>query len=340
MRERTEAAQGRVIKTIGDEVMSSFPTRDAAADAAIQMQEAINELKPVGNTKIGIRIGFNFGSIVVQADGDIFGDAVNVASRLSHVAVKGQIITARDTVMNMAPMLKSATRKITAIQIKGKAAEVEVYELMWQQSEDATTMAAARSVYKPKKATLKLVLQGKEHLLSDELTAVSMGRDASADLVIKDRMASRSHGKIERRPGQVRADRPQRQRHLRHGGRGQGGGPAARGVHAAGQGLDRLRPIEDDRHRHPRVLLRVNPRRTLAAVVLACAAVTGPGRHARIRPRRRRPTRSGRATGCSRSAARCAIRAPRASKSPSRSSRPTRTHLRAATSMRCGRGRF
>jgi adenylate cyclase len=91
------------------------------------MQEAINELKPVGNTKIGIRIGFNFGPIVVQADGDIFGDAVNVASRLSHVAVKGQIITARDTVMSMAPMLKSATRKITAIQIKGKAAEVEVY---------------------------------------------------------------------------------------------------------------------------------------------------------------------------------------------------------------------
>jgi hypothetical protein len=113
--------------------------------------------------------------------------------------VKGQIITARDTVMLMSPMLKSATRKITNIQIKGKAAEVEVYELMWQQSEDATTMAAARSVYKPKKTTLRLVLQGQEHLLSDELTAVSMGRDATAELVIKDRMASRSHGKIERR---------------------------------------------------------------------------------------------------------------------------------------------
>lgn len=200
MRERTEAAKGRVIKTMGDEVMSVFPTADAAADAAIQMQEGIGELKPVGNSKIGIRIGFNFGPIVEQADGDIFGDAVNVAARLSHVAVKGQIITARDTVMLMAPMLKSATRKITAIQIKGKAAEVEVYELMWQQSEDATTMAANRTINKPsKKTVLRLVLQGKEHLLTDELTAVTMGRDAAADLVITDRMASRSHGKIERR---------------------------------------------------------------------------------------------------------------------------------------------
>jgi adenylate cyclase len=198
MTDCTNTATGRVIKTIGDEIMATFPSADAAADAAIEMQSAISELKPVGNSKIGIRIGFNWGPIVA-ADGDIFGDAVNVASRLSHVAVKGQIITARDTVMLMSPMLKSSTRKITNIQIKGKAAEVEVYELMWQQSEDATTMAASRSVYKPKKTTLRLVLQGQEHLLSDELTAVSMGRDATAELVVKDRMASRSHGKIERR---------------------------------------------------------------------------------------------------------------------------------------------
>jgi len=198
MREQTLAAKGQVIKTIGDEIMSTFPSADAAADAAIEIQSAILELKPVGNTKIGVRIGFNFGPIVL-ADGDVFGDAVNVASRLSHVAVKGQIITSRDTVMLMSPMLKSSTRRITAIQIKGKAVEVEVYELMWQQSEDATTMAAARSVYKPKKTSLRLVLQGAVHLLSDERTAVSMGRDPTADVVIKDHMASRSHGKIERR---------------------------------------------------------------------------------------------------------------------------------------------
>ena len=198
MREKTLAAHGRVIKTIGDEVMSAFPSVDNAADAAIEMQLAISELPPVGNTTLGIRIGFNYGA-VVERDGDVFGDAVNLASRLATVAAKGQIITARDTVTLMSPMLKANTRAITTIQVKGKAQEIQVYELMWQQSEDATTMAAARSVYKPKKTTLRLVLQGQEHLITDERTAVSMGRDATADLVIKDRMASRSHGKIERR---------------------------------------------------------------------------------------------------------------------------------------------
>src|SRR6266850_1346059 len=181
MREKTVNAKGRVIKTIGDEVMSAFPNADAAADAAIEMQSAISEMP------------------AVERDGDVFGDAVNLAARLAGVATKGQIITARDTVMMMSPMLKAATRAITTIQVKGKAQEIQVYELIWQQSEDMTTLASQKSVYKPKNAKLRLMVQGNEVILSGERPAVALGRDASADLVIKERMASRAHGKIERR---------------------------------------------------------------------------------------------------------------------------------------------
>jgi adenylate cyclase len=191
-------ATGRVIKTIGDEVMSAFPTADAAADAAIEMQSGIAELPAVGTTKIGIRIGFNFGPIV-ERDGDIFGDAVNLAARLSHVATKDQIITAKDTVMRMSPMLKSSTRSITTIQVKGKAEEIQVYELIWQQSEDMTTLASTKSIFKPKKALLRLKVQGNEMILSPEKPVVVLGRDATADVVVRERMASRAHGKIERR---------------------------------------------------------------------------------------------------------------------------------------------
>ena len=108
MKREDAGSKGRVIKTIGDEVMSAFPSADDAADAAIEMQLAISELPPVGNTTLGIRIGFNFGP-VVERDGDVFGDAVNLAARLPPVATKGQIITARDTVMLMSPMLKAST---------------------------------------------------------------------------------------------------------------------------------------------------------------------------------------------------------------------------------------
>src|SRR5678815_5100516 len=52
MRDKTVQATGRVIKTIGDEVMSAFPTADAAADAAIEMQSGIAELPAVGTTTV------------------------------------------------------------------------------------------------------------------------------------------------------------------------------------------------------------------------------------------------------------------------------------------------
>jgi adenylate cyclase len=198
MRQKTLAAKGRVIKTIGDEVMSAFSSADEAADAAIEMQIAISALPPVGNTTLGIRVGFNYGP-VVEREGDVFGDAVNLASRLATVATKGQIITARDTVMMMSPMLKANTRAITTIQVKGKAQEIQVYELLWQQSEDMTTLASHKSQFKTRNTTLRLKIQDTELVLSAERPSLAMGRDASADLVVKERMASRAHGKIERR---------------------------------------------------------------------------------------------------------------------------------------------
>ena len=198
MRQKTQAAKGRVIKTIGDEVMSAFASADDAADAAIEMQLAISELPPVGNTTLGIRIGFNYGP-VIERDDDVFGDVVNLASRLAAIATKGQIITAREAVMKMSPILKANTRAITTIPAKGTPQEIQVYELIWQQSEDMTTLASHKGVFKPRNTTLRLKLQDHEVVLSAERPSLALGRDQSADLVIRERMASRAHGKIERR---------------------------------------------------------------------------------------------------------------------------------------------
>lgn len=198
MREKTVQADGRVIKTIGDECMSWFPSADAAAGAAIEMQLAVSELPPVGSTRMGVRIGFHFGPLV-ERDGDVFGDAVNLASRLAGVATKGQIIIARETVMQLSPMLKGLTRAITTIQVKGKTRGTKVYELLWQQSEDLTALGAHQSTFKPRKAVLRLLVHGAELVLGEEKTALVLGRDMASDVVIAERLASRAHGKIERR---------------------------------------------------------------------------------------------------------------------------------------------
>src|SRR5260370_9823617 len=140
MRAKPVNAKGRVIKTIGDEVMSAFANADQAADAAIEMQSAISEMPPVGNTQIGIRIGFHHGP-VVERDGDVFGDSVNLAARLAGLASKGQIMTSRETIDHMTPVQKASSRRLYSIPVKGKAHEVDLYEILWQGCEYQATLA-------------------------------------------------------------------------------------------------------------------------------------------------------------------------------------------------------
>src|SRR5579863_9812582 len=80
MRAATEHHNGSVIKTIGDEVMATFPTADDALNAAGQMQKQIathNELKVEGQP-VAIRIGCHFGPVVLESK-DVFGASVHTA---------------------------------------------------------------------------------------------------------------------------------------------------------------------------------------------------------------------------------------------------------------------
>ena len=67
MRNATEQRHGTVIKTMGDEVMATFPTADAALNAAAQMQQQISahaQLKIEGQP-VAIRIGCHFGPVML-----------------------------------------------------------------------------------------------------------------------------------------------------------------------------------------------------------------------------------------------------------------------------------
>ena len=76
-----DANQGRVVKTIGDEVMAVFNTADDALRASFEIQWQVNELPPLGGEQIAVRVGFHYGP-ALDCDGDVFGDSVNLAARL------------------------------------------------------------------------------------------------------------------------------------------------------------------------------------------------------------------------------------------------------------------
>jgi len=203
MRKATEAQGGRVVKTIGDEVMTVFSSADAAARAAIAMQMGAEQLPaPAGapeGTHLKLRIGFH-GGPVLQKEDDVFGDTVNLAARLAGQAQGGQIILSRATAEALGPELKAMARDLYGVQVKGKSEEVALSELVWKTDEDVTVLASLRASRPQAKASvLRLVYGGREIRRRRDNDAEVLGRDPECGVPVKDEMASRRHCTIERR---------------------------------------------------------------------------------------------------------------------------------------------
>ncbi|HKQ83000.1 MAG TPA: adenylate/guanylate cyclase domain-containing protein [Steroidobacteraceae bacterium] len=201
MRNATEQNQGTVIKTIGDEVMATFPTANDAVNAASRMQHDIRmhaELNIEGQP-IAIRIGGHFGSVVLE-NRDIFGAAVHTANRMTSQAKAGQIMVTSSMVERLAPEWRSAVRQIDVATLRGKSSEDELYEVLWQK-EDATSMLPAialGAINRDRRfKRLRLKYQNQEIVLDEHRAGVAIGRAEENDLVIKGNLISRLHAKIE-----------------------------------------------------------------------------------------------------------------------------------------------
>jgi len=188
---------GRVIKTIGDEIMCVLPDADSGHLAATDMQLRIAALPAVSNVKRAIRVGFHVGPVIEESS-DVFGDTVNMAARMAGLAKGMQIITTLATVERLSPALRSSTRQIAALSVKGKGNDIEVCEVIWQGGDDLTMKTSS---IKALTTPIALhVTHGARELVLDQANAtVLLGRDAACQIVLADRTASRAHARIERR---------------------------------------------------------------------------------------------------------------------------------------------
>src|SRR5215469_3047289 len=81
---------GRIFKLIGDGALAEFPSVVDAVNCALAIQEATSQAEPGGAEEkcIRYRIGINLGDVIVDGD-DIYGDGVNVASRVQALSPIG-----------------------------------------------------------------------------------------------------------------------------------------------------------------------------------------------------------------------------------------------------------
>jgi class 3 adenylate cyclase len=197
MERAAEAAKGRIVKTVGDQLMVTFESADAAAQAAGEIQQRVDALPPVSGVSLAIRIGFHHGE-VIEENNDVFGDTVNLASRLADLAKAGQVLSTAATVELLSAELREKTRAIEALNIAGKDDAVEVCEVLWNRDEDLTTRISAQPPV-AKDSRLHLRMGDDEFWMAASRPNASFGRDPNADLTTRDSRASRSHGRIELR---------------------------------------------------------------------------------------------------------------------------------------------
>ena len=114
---------GRLIKTTGDGALAEFASPSAAVRCAVEIQESIAS----GRSSLKLRIGVNLGEVIVGADGDLFGDGINIAVRLEGVADPGGILISEKVYSEVEGKLDVGFEDRGEQQLKNIAKPVRAY---------------------------------------------------------------------------------------------------------------------------------------------------------------------------------------------------------------------
>ncbi len=193
---------GTLVKTIGDEVMCTFPDAETAMHAACAMQHAVEGGKYEGDQPMHIRTGFNYGEVIREA-GDVFGDTVNVAARIAAITRARQIMTTQAVIDALPPDLREKTRHILRAGFKGKQEQLDIYIVIWEMDDMMSTRIGTPVFRKSPDNIDEMLLRYRDQELkvNKERRSVVLGRGDTCDLVVQNGFASRQHIRIELRFG-------------------------------------------------------------------------------------------------------------------------------------------
>ena len=125
---------GKVIKTIGDGFLVEFSSAVEAVRCAVEIQGKMSELNLARDESMRspIRIGIHVGDIVHRR-GDIFGDGVNVASRIEKIAESGGICITQQVVDHVHKKVDLEFVRMGRRELKNVLQPVEVYRVLLPQ---------------------------------------------------------------------------------------------------------------------------------------------------------------------------------------------------------------
>lgn len=145
-------ASGRICNTAGDSVLAEFSSAVEAVRCAIDIQESLRTRNAAHapSRQMNFRIGITVGD-VIERDGDLLGDAVNIAARLEALAEPGCICVSRSVYEQVGNKVSVKFADIGELQVKNIPTRVHAYRVEVR-SPDAEPVAAS-----PAKTSLKSI---------------------------------------------------------------------------------------------------------------------------------------------------------------------------------------
>jgi adenylate cyclase len=200
-----EKHNGRVVKFLGDGVLILFINSHEAIEATSELQQVHNERVQhwPSTYKMQLQIGITRGDVLEQ-NGDCYGDAVNLASRLSELSGSDQILVSDSVVQHLPAAFINCSRCLGAMIIRGRNESCVVHRVDWKPdvlneafTVPASLMSASTTKRESSAAIIKLSwLERAVRLTAIELP-ILIGRDQDAQLVLHDPRVSRQHAIIE-----------------------------------------------------------------------------------------------------------------------------------------------
>lgn len=127
---------GRIIKTTGDGMLVEFPSLIDAIHCAVEVQQRMakrnSDLPP--ERQILFRLGVNLGDVIIEDDGDVFGDGVNIAARIQELAEPGGICVTGAVFDQLGSKLDYRFESLGEPKLKNIERPISAYKLRWDVS--------------------------------------------------------------------------------------------------------------------------------------------------------------------------------------------------------------
>jgi adenylate cyclase len=152
---------GRVVKRTGDGILVEFRSVVEAMRCAIEVQNGMVERNtglPL-ERRIEFRVGIHVGDVVVESDGDLMGDSVNIAARLEGIAKPGAIYLSEDAYRQVRARLALAVNDVGPTLLKNIAEPIRVYSV--EVSSPGSAAPASQAEPGAPKSSVRLALPDK-----------------------------------------------------------------------------------------------------------------------------------------------------------------------------------